>query len=363
MKTIKTLFILILFSIATYSCSSDSDNKDSGGNDELANTQNETENAIIAVDNLNSDINIVGATKNNGTPPTPNSNINLQVDSGTKEAHQKSGFNLKFSTTETNIAGAYLQFKDIDDNNASNYFDIPMSSFLTGKSSNTKIKTSSKSFGSSKGNSNMMDEEFQIDIDFGDAFPAGQFCGTLCIYDSSNNISQAVTVCVEVEAWGGNSSIVGEWILEDADDEDYTEQVSCSNGQSIEVSYDEIIVEEFLFVIESNGNFQLDSYEEYKALDWEATSDNCTATYSNDIQKYDDRETGKWAYNEDSKTLTLISFKYEDFIEPQYNEDYPNGELIFEGDKVEIINGKLVITETYVDGNETYTDVYTFKRK
>ena len=209
----------------------------------------------------------------------------------------------------------------------------------------------------------MMDEEYEIDIDFGDSFPAGQFCGTLCIYDSNNNISQAVTVCVEVEAWGGNSSIVGAWVLEDADDYDDTTEVSCSNGQSIEVSYDEIIVEEFIFVIESNGNFQLDSYEEYKPLDWDATSDNCTATYSNDIEKYDDRETGKWAYNEDNKTLTLISFKYEDFIEPQYNEDYPNGELIFEGDKVEIINGKLVITESYTENGTTYTDVYTFTRK
>lgn len=362
MKTIKTLFILTLFFSAIYACSSDSENNDSGGNDELANMQNETENSAIEVDILNSDIRIEGATKNDGAPPAPNSNINLQVDSNKAEAHQKTGFNLKFSTTEANIAGAYLQFKDVNDTSASNYFDIPVSSFLTGKSSNTKIKTPSKGFSSSKGNNNMMDEEFQIDIDFGDTFPAGQFCGTLCVYDSSNNISQAVTVCVEVEAWGGNSSIVGEWVLIDVDDDDIA-QVSCSNGQSIEVPYDEIIVEEYIFIIESNGDFQLDSYEEYKALDWGVTSDNCTATYSNDIQKYDVRETGKWAYNEDNKTLTLVSFKYEDFIEPQYNEDYPNGELIFEADKVEIINGNLVVTETYVEGNNTYTNVYTFQRK
>ena len=111
MKTIKTLFILAIFSIATYSCSSDSENNDNGGDDELSNMQNETENSAIEVDKLSSAITIAGATKNNGAPPAPNSNINLQVDSNNAEAHQKSGFNLKFSTSETNIAGAYYSLK------------------------------------------------------------------------------------------------------------------------------------------------------------------------------------------------------------------------------------------------------------
>ena len=302
--------------------------------------------------------------KNDGAPPAPNSNIDLQIDSNNAEAHQKSGFNLKFSTSETNIAGAYLQFKDVNNNSASNYFDIPISSFLTGKSSDTKGKRSSKNFSASRGNSNMMEEEYEIDVDFGDAFPAGQFCGTLCIYDSNNNISQAVTVCVEVEAWGGNASIVGNWIeIEATDFDDDETQIFCTNGQTINVPYEADLKEEIILIIESNGDFKVLDDEEYKSIDYDASANNCAAIYSNEIEKYKAEETGKWAYNEVDKTLTLVSFKYIDFIEPQYNEDYPNGDLILESGKVEIINGNLVITETYVEGNETYTDVYTFKRR
>ncbi|GAA4896814.1 hypothetical protein GCM10023311_21950 [Flaviramulus aquimarinus] len=362
MKTIKTLFILTLFSMAIYSCSSDSDNNNTAGNDDLANMQNETENAAIEVDNLNTGIDIEGATKNDGAPPAPNSNIDLQVDSNNAEAYQNSGFNLKFSTTETTIAGAYLQFQDVNNNSASNYFDIPSSSFLTGKSSNTKGKTASKRLAFSRGNNNMMEEEFEIDIDFEDSFPAGQFCGTLCIYDSANNISQAVTVCVEVEAWGGNSSIVGTWVEVSSTDIDNGTQIFCSNGQTKNVPYVEYLKQEFTFTIESDGDFRLIDDEEYKTIDYSTSTDNCEAVYFSEIEKYNAEETGKWAYNEVDNTLTLVSFKYVDFLEPQYSEDYPNGDLILEAGEVEIINGNLVVTETYVDGNETYTDTYTFKR-
>lgn len=359
MKFFKKLFTLLVLMTLIYSCSSDS-NGDNGGDEDLAEKQNKLEDAPIALSNLNSGISIEGATKNAGIPPQPTSNLDFQLNSSSIEAYQSSGFNLKFSSSEANIAGAYILFKDLDDNVASEYFDVPVSSFLTSKSNAVKNSKSSRFMNSSKAK---VDGDYEIDIDFGDSFPPGQFCGDLCIYDSQNNVGQIVTVCVEVEAWGGSASIVGEWIYESGTNDDDKEQIDCENGESIEVSYDEPIKEEFVLIIESDGDFAIDGDEEYKSLDWQATRNACEATYLDEVYKDNYRESGKWAYNEVNKTLTLVLFKYEDFLEPQYNEDYLNGVLLFEGDKVEIINGKLVITETFTEEGQTYTDVYTFRRK
>ncbi|GAA3618369.1 hypothetical protein [Flavivirga jejuensis] len=361
MKILKTTLLLVIISCLTYSCS-----KDSTANEEeiLADQQNELEEANIPLEDLNSGISIDGATKNAGTPPQPTGDVNIEISSDKAEAFQKAGFNLKFSTTETDIAGAYLLFKDSDNNTASDYFDIPVSELTTyNKSGDTKGNNSSKKNLLFKSNNSLVDGDYEIDVNFGDSFPPGKFCADLCIYDQENNISQIVTVCVEVEAWGGNASIVGEWLLEEEsfDNGEYT--IVCENEESIEADYSQVIKDEIIFNVDNNGDFYVTYYEEYKDLDYEASRTNCSAIYSDDIEKYNDKETGKWAYNETNSTLTLVSFKYEDFIEPQYSEDYPNGELLFEGDKVEIIDGKLVITSTYTEGDETYTDIFTFVRK
>ncbi|GAA3652619.1 hypothetical protein [Flavivirga jejuensis] len=359
MKILKIALLLTIISCLTYSCSKDDDST----NENLANQQNELEEANIPLEDLNSGISIEGATKNTGTPPQPTGDVNIEISSDKVEAFQKAGFNLKFSTTETDIAGAYLLFKDSDNNTASDYFDIPVSELTTyNKSGDTKGNKSSKRNLLFKSNNKLEDGEYEIDVNFGDSFPPGKFCADLCIYDQENNISQIVTVCVEVEAWGGNASIVGEWLLEE-NSFDNKLTLDCENEETIEVDHSQIIKEEFIFNVDSNGDFYITSYEEYKFLDYEASSNNCSATYSDDIEKYSDKETGKWAYNETNNTLTLVSFKYEDFIEPQYSGDYPNGYLLYEGDKVEVIGGKLVITETYTDGDETYTYIYTFVRK
>ncbi|AUP81019.1 hypothetical protein [Flavivirga eckloniae] len=358
MRTLKSLFTLFVFSILVYSCSSD----DNNGGGELANQQNQLEDVPVPLSNLNSDISIEGATKNQGTPPAPNSTINLELSSDQAEAYQNAGFNVRFSTTETNIAGAYLLFKDSDDNTASEYFDIPVSSFETGKSNNTKNTPSSKGSSLFKSNS-LVDGEYEIDVDFGSDFPPGKFCGDLCIYDSENNISQIVTICVEVEAWGGNADIIGEWILESSTEDDDKYTVDCNNDQSIEADYYKVIKEDLALSISSNGDFSVTENTEEKVLDIEASKVDCSAVYSDEIEKDESKETGKWAYNETDKTLTLVSFKYEDFINSEYNEEYPNGDLILESGKVQIVDGKLVVTDTYTENGTTYTDTYTFVRK
>ncbi len=362
MKLFKTLFTLTIFSILVYSCSSDDGNTNE--NDQLANEQNQLEEAPVPIANLNSDIFIEGASKNQGTPPAPNSNINLEIGSDKAEAFQSSGFNLKFSTSETNIAGAYLLFKDSDNNNASDYFDIPVSSLQTNKSVNTKGKKSLKKNLLSKSNS-LIDGEYEIDVDFTDAFPPGKFCADLCIYDEQNNISQIVTVCIEVEAWGGNAAIAGEWIFDRYEDDAIEQtEVVCENEETLTVDYN--LEEELAWtlVLSEDGNY----YETYKGFDKElnieATRNSCTAVYENKDDE-DIKYSGNWAYNEDKKTLTIIDFKFEDFLSPTNNITYENGSIYFDGENVtaSIISGELVIKDTFTELDKTYTDTYIFKKK
>ncbi|MFD2727761.1 hypothetical protein [Hyunsoonleella rubra] len=363
MKTLKLyVYAIMALSIMNYSCSSDSDSGSGSGNEELANQQNQTEETPIETSALESGVEIQGATKNNGTPPAPNSNLNLTLDSPVAEAQQKSGFNLKFSTTEADVAGAYLQFKDLDGNTAGNYFDVASSNFVADKKANIKGSATSKGGLFSKGSS-LEDGDYEIDVDFGDDIPAGQFCADLCIYNSQEQISQIVTVCVEVEAWGGNASLVGEWEIIDSTDDDELETINCNNGENVEVFYYQTISESNSLKIESDGDYIYSDNEEFKFLDYQATSDNCSATYNDEVFNYSIKESGKWSFNESDNTLTLVLFKYEDLITPADSYDEPNGELILEKAAVSFVNGNLIITETYSDGSQTYTDVYTLRRK
>ncbi|TGV03029.1 hypothetical protein [Flavivirga rizhaonensis] len=360
MKIFKPLFTLIVFSILVYSCSSDDNNNDNG-NEQLANEQNQLEEIPVPLANLNSDISIDGATKNQGTPPAPNSNINLEISSDKAEAFQSFGFNLKFSTVEANVAGAYLLFKDSDNNNASDYFDIPVSSFKTNKS----IKSNKSRGPLKKSSKTLIDDEYEIDVDFGNSFPPGKFCADLCIYDSENNISQIVTVCIEVEAWGGNAAITGEWVFDrslDDNENDEKTEVTCENEETIIV--DEHIGETtWTLVLNENGSY----YETYKGtfqyLDYKATVTSCTAEYTN--KEEDEKYSGNWAYNEEKETLTIIDFKFEDFLDSSNNETNENGDIYFDGENVtaSIVNGELVITGTYTEAGQTYTDTSIFKRK
>lgn len=359
MKILKITLFLTIISCFTFSCSSDDDGNN-GGDKKLADQQNELEDAPVALANLNSGISIDGATRNDGAPPQPNSDLNLAVASNNVGAVQNSGFNLKFSTSEA-VAGAYLQFQDTDNTSASNYFDIPVSSFTQNKVVKTKDKRASKNSVFSKSVS-ATDGEYEIDIDFDDSFPPGNFCGVLCIYDSANNISQPITVCVEVEAWGGNATIVGKWEMVDSSgDDEEDDEINCTNGGTVSAIYYQTIDESLVITFDSNGNFELLEDEEYEELDWEASANSCTAVYYSETEYEDSKETGKWAYNETAKTLTIVSFRYEDFID-DYTENYPNGELVLDSAKVEFVGGKLKITSSYTEEGVTYTEVYTFKR-
>ena len=358
MKFLKHVFLITLLSFLTFSCGRN-DVDSSTTNEDLAQKQNETENRITPVSELNSGIRIDGALSKTGTPPSPTGNLNFQISTEKQEAFQEYGFNIKFSTTDE-IAGAYILFQDTDGNLLDNYLDVPLSALESGKSSNTKTPMVSKK--SSKKQNLLTGDDYIVDVDFDSILP-GNFCYDICLYDANGNISVIQNVCVEVEAWGGNFEIIGEWIYDSSnDDNTYTEDISCANGDTVTANFNDD-EETWTLVLNANGSY----YETYigieNVIDYEATLNSCTLISSK--ENYEDKYLGNWAYNEDKETFTIIDFRYENILDASEIENYPDGSVYFNGidTTAKIISDNLVIIETYSEFNETYTNTYTFKRK
>ncbi len=351
-----------LYICLTFSCSS-SDNNSSEKNEDTAKKQNETENRIIPTSELGSGITIDGATSQQGLPPAPNGALDFQINTEKQEAFQEAGFDIKFSTSD-NIKGAYVLFQDSDGNKLNNYLDVSLSSSTGKRSSKKPVITSKKHNKSSKLNKVSTENDYTLDVDFDNISP-GSFCYEICLYDENNNISAIQKICVEVEAWGGNSNIVGEWIYDRSDDdseETDTTEINCENGETMTVNYNGNEDETWVLVLNAGGSY----YETYKGfyenLKYEATRSSCSAIY-NKID-YDDKYFGKWVYNEDKETLTIINFKYEDFLDSSENETYPDGSVYFDGNNTtaKVISEELVIIDKYTEDNEAYSDTSIFKK-
>ena len=338
------LIAIVAITFLVSSCSKDEGTNSSGqGNEQLANEQNATEETKIPTSTLETGIEIEGATKETGTPPSPNSDLNFELNTDLTEAFQGSGLRIEFSSTES-ISGAYIQFKDLDGNVASNYFDVSSSFFYR---DNGRLERKAEPTKKSLSNARVaQDFNDQIEVDFGSNVPAGQFCYDICLYDASNNVSQIQTVCVTVEAWGGNASIVGEWIIDITELNDYYKgTISCTNGQTIEVDYWQNTKDESTFALNDDGTY-FEIYDvEGRELDYFATQSACSATYG-DVEQDNGKYSGNWAYNEEDQTLTVIDFKYEDLLDASNNEEYEDGSLSFEGVKAEVISDQLVLSKT-----------------
>ena len=356
MKKLNSLFALIFVtSLFLFSCSDDDNNNTDTSS---------SEDREIPVTELTNGITISGAKLKTGTPPSPTGNLDFQISTVEQQAFLNNGFNISFTSTG-NITGAYIQFKDVNGNNADGYFDIPSTAFGTdngGKISGIRGKKST--FSKTKIN----EEDLQINVDFEESIAPGKFCYAICIYDADGNISQIQEICVEVDAWGGNASIADEWIFDREEPEDIengdTATINCQNGSTLtDIPYNKVEKDDWILVLNENGTYY-EIYEEKGArLDIQESEVTCSPTY-NDIYEYHEKYSGNWAYNEEAKTITVIDFKYEDLLDSNNNEEYPEGYVYFENTKIEVISGELVITDTYNDGNgDIVIEKIIFKRK
>ncbi len=304
--------------------------------DSIANGQNASENRKIPVSELDKNVVVVGATKKTGTAPAPTGSVDFKLQGRNNRAQLKSGFNIKLESNDDDIAGAYLQLLDSDKNKVDGYFEVPISAFtsgrLNGKSKNNLGGLKTKEL-----------EENEIDINFGDGLQPGTFCYEICLYDADNNVSSIVEVCVEVESWGGNASLVGTWKLNEAESDleanksdNYYEY--CDNGDSLLIE-DIVIFENFTISFNNDG-----SYEEGGKVNFPNaifSSEECSVSYEDDDSE---KAFGKWSFDEDDQTLVVIAYEYIDEENPSNNEVLENGELYFENEKIDITGNKLTLT-------------------
>lgn len=326
MKTIHQLIILALtMLLAISSCTKDELNE----KQILANKQNAEENETIALSVLNTGIEIENATRKTGLPPSPNSDISFQLDNGSAEAIQNTGFTLRFSTKDS-YKGAYIVLKDKKGNTLDNYFDVQdienshrvvFRKGEIGKSSFIRRETSND------------DEPIfnnRIEILFNEEIPAGQFCYDICLYDDENNVSEVQTVCVTVQAWGGNAAIFGEWTfdrVESNQPEDFY-VFNCSNAnRSLQGEYAKILSQELSLQFDEDGSFTLLDYSEINYLDIANSEEKCEVIYK-ETTVDNSKVTGNWAYDEDKKILILVQFGYQNLINLEDNFISTEGSII-----------------------------------
>ncbi len=333
--------------IGITACSGDDDSNNEGGGGDVKLERNPVELNAIPISTLENEISIAGATTNEGVPPTPNSDIEFNLDSTKTEAFQGTGFNIVFDS-DADIAGAYIQLADADKNPVNSYFDVPVFSNAVpaeDPSVGNKVLRSSFSKRKSLGSKSLDDDDsYEINVDFTDEMPPGRFCFFICIYDSENNISQVIEQCIIVEAWGGLNTIVGQWVFDRSEgdlDNDIT-LITCENGTSFEAEYSQEISSIWYLNLFDTGSYEEEFKDEEKELDYNASVAECKAIYEDTSTNSNDKFFGNWAYNEDNQTLTLIDFKDINLLTGEENV-YPEGELYFEGIKVEVVNGELIL--------------------
>ncbi|WP_042257089.1 hypothetical protein [Cellulophaga lytica] len=358
MKKINIMIVCFL-ALNFFSCSSDDDSS-SKNNDAEINAQ---EDEPLEINSVSSALIIEGATKKTGTL-TPTGGLEFTMDYSKQSAFQKNGFEIEFNSA-SNYTGVYIQLKD-ENGTADSYFDVPRSEiYVSGKGEQTK-----KSRGFLKGKSAGKENDAIIEVNLAETVTAGTFCYVICLYDGEGNISEPTEVCVTVEAWGGNSDLVGTW--------NYTKQIE--NGREIKVteedcesftnnicneeySVDECdILNSIQLKFNNDGTYELNTSQAEKYLNYQESEAACEVIYKESDFTY--KSTGKWAYNEEENRLTLVIFSdvfdYGDEIE---SETYEFGDLGLDG-PLDISNSTLKITESdSYDGVEIDIYEYFFEKE
>lgn len=363
MKITNKIIGLVFLSFLVFSsCKKEKEEISATGDEQVAAEQNATENRTIPIAEIEEGITVQGAITVPGSAPAPNSDLDFQMDETAPVALQNTGFTIEFSSTQE-IAGAYLVLKDADGNKTTSYLDIPNYAFGSPyyeKSASFKEKKN----GILQLKSGKTEVDYVIDVDFSSVLQPGSFCYGICVYDSENNVSQARNVCVEVEAWGGNASLIGKWELYKSDysddDGDYIQTIYCESGQNFDAAEEKNYSEELVLQISENGSFSLKIDESGDWLDWEKSSTECSAIY--EPYTYSATIIGNWAFSESNNFLGLVAF------EETYVEDGETGTYTYEdgegliGLYVEIVGNEIILSEQYTYDGITYTNRYYFRR-
>ena len=286
-------------------------------------TLNAAEDEPISLGTLKQGIEISSGSLEEGLPPAPSVDLGLEIPETDVQGFQETGFAIPFNTSE-DIAGAYLRIKDTDGKYLDGYYDI--TELSNGGDSDFRVVSGRRK---RKNLRTAYAEDNVIQVEFNEVIPAGTFCVEVCVYDYENNVGQIQTVCIEVEAWGGLENLAN-----------YYDAVSMVDIYDGETESETFTDGEWEIEMKSDGSY---------------------------IEKFDngsDIYYGKWAYNEEKKTLTTIDFKnvysYDGVEEV---EEYENGSLYFEDVTVTAIGNEMTWSLSEIDPYFTLESTVVFRAR
>ncbi|MEO1486929.1 MAG: hypothetical protein AAFU57_14375 [Bacteroidota bacterium] len=348
---IPTLTLLFIASLT--SCSNEETTANNSANDQAI---SELEQTPLAANDVADNVVISGGTKNAGAPPTPNEAISLDVSSSSTTAFLGEGFDIELAS-DAAVVGAYLQFKSNDGDVSDSYYDIDLSSNAAGKASRKSLGLSRKLLQSTSREQN----DTTLDVDFNTNIEPGTFCYVVCVYDGEGNISAPSEVCVTVEAWGGNSSLVANWeltkeenitpdetfVFEVGEPDCYETTFSCDGAQQ-SVSFEVCSTQDYgIMEIRSDGTFSLDFKGTEQDYDFNEVSSTCEVNLEE--LEYRVQINGNWAYVNDENRLTLVGYSFVTLEFGETEEEFysgGDGELVYDG-LAEVNGNTLLITERY----------------
>lgn len=335
----------------------------------------ELESTALDIENVTDNVLIEGATKMEGTPPTSNGAISLDISDTGKTAFLDEGFDVSL-TSDAVITGAFIQFKSKDGSLSDSYYDVNLEMNNSGKASkslrrrrvskNNSFSTISKT------------DDVLLDVDFNSNIQPGEFCYEICVYDANGSISEPQEVCVRVEAWGGNSAMVGKWQLiktyKDSAPDDFqalnvencemeTTERSC-NLDTFTVTFDREDcdkIESFEITMNNDGTYtekfmeidktMISNVQIPSGMTMSDLENFCMYSFSNReaILTYDG--DGKWAYQSDTDSFIFIEYNYREAYDGDVYEDSfepGDGSLYYgaggDNGEVKLVDGKLIVS-------------------
>jgi len=277
-----------------------------------------------------------------GNPPAPtNTPGSPQLDpfSDNGEVYAISGRYAVISPQvySGSVAGYYIQIDGAND-----YFKVDYSKPRSGRlmqAGMNRVKRMQRLFGVDSAGNNA---DSAIIIDIPANIQPGQFCATYCVYDSLGNVSNPISVCINVTAFGGTSAVPylpGTWHAVAAQydndpwepilymdtvrvdlDCDSTGITSCYTSTCAFPQYPTDIngMNRYDFVFGSNGGLEVKMDAVSKTIDWWNSS--CTNILYEDYS-INETYSGAWAYAASTNTLTMIlDFNSYGIPDPQFIE-------------------------------------------
>lgn len=328
------------------------------------------ENTVLDVENITDNVLIDGGIKMEGTPPTPNGAISLDLSDSGKTAFLDEGFEVSLNS-DAEVIGAYIQFKSKDGSISDSYYDINLEANSTGESGKflrrRRVKMNSES------NLRSKTDEVNLDVDFNANIESGEFCYEICVYDANGNISEPQEVCLTVESWGGKADLIATWNLTKETEtyegnpstsivgvEECGEESSfdCLQGGEFQASYGCYTTESLIIDFKQDGTYRVDSKDASKEINDESSRESCEAIYDEFSDDYISH--GRWAYVSDGNRLILIEYSFSESYRGEVESgtyEAGDAEVLLDG-IAEFDGNTLIISQ---EGSD-YIDTFHFEK-